>query len=291
MKKVVLAAVSLLLAAGVIAAQTTNKTRPRIVRTPTPAPREIPSIQNDDGPGTSERKSPVLIDNTSTIPRTVGTPPPLVIDSDDDEVINIDTNLVTLPVTVLDRQGRFIPGLIQRDFRIYEDGVEQQIGYFASVEKPFTVVLMLDTSPSTAYKIEEIRSAAISFVNQLRSNDEVMVVSFDRGYKVLAYPTSNRMRLTSAIRQAEFGDGTSIYDAVNRTITDELDRVPGRKAIVLFTDGVDTTSKRAGYDSTIRAAEEADALIYPIRYDTSKQYQTGRRVPSRRRGSTGSIIG
>ena len=291
MKKVVLAVVSLLLTAGAIAAQTGNKTRPRIVPTPTPVPRSVPTIKDDEGPGTSERKAPVLIDDTSTKPRTIGTPPPLIVAPiEDDEVITIETNYVTLPVSVLDRQGRFIAGLQKNDFRVFEEGVEQKIEVFASVEKPFTVVLMIDTSPSTQYKIEEIRSAAISFVNQLRPNDEVMVVSFDRNYRVLTRPTNDRARLTAAIRQAQFGDGTSLYDAVNRTIENELRQVPGRKAIVLFTDGVDTTSKTSGYDSTVRKAEEADALIYPIRYDTSTQYNTRGRSRSRR-GSTGSILG
>ncbi len=134
---------------------------------------------------------------------------------------------------------------------------------------------MIDVSPSTQYKIDEIRNAAITFVNQLRVNDQVMVVSFDQNYRVLTRPTNSRTRLYSAIRQAQFGSGTSLYDAVNRTIDSELRQLEGRKAIVLFTDGVDTTSNRANYESTVRKAEEADALIYPIRYDTSKQYSQG----------------
>lgn len=291
MRKVLLALLSMSLLTGALLAQASNKTRPRVVKTPTPVPRDLPKIQNDSGPGTTTRKSPVLIDNTTSKPRTVATPPPLTIDKSDEEVIEINTDFVTLPVTVLDRQGRFVPNLRQADFQVYEDGVPQRIEYFASVEKPFTVVLMIDTSPSTQYKIEEIRSAAISFVNQLRPNDQVMVVSFDRNYRILARPTTNRVMLHSAIRRAQFGDGTSLYDAVNRTIDNEIRRMDGRKAVVLFTDGVDTTSKVSGYDSTMRKAEEADALIYPIRYDTSAQYNQGRRRTGRRRGTTGSILG
>lgn len=293
MKKVGLVALFLSLLAAAVAAQTSKRTRPRVVKSPTPVPRELPKIQGQRETPGGGKKAPVLIDNTSAKPRTVGTPPPLVVESDDDDVIKIETNLVTLPVTVLDRQGRFVPGLRQADFQVYDNGIQQKIGYFASVSQPFTVVLMIDTSPSTQYKIEEIRSAAITFVNQLRTNDAVMVVSFDRSYRVLTRPTNNRRALTSAIRRAQFGDGTSLYDAVNRTIDNELRRMSGRKAVVLFTDGVDTTSNRSSYDSTVLKAEEADALIYPIRYDTSSQYSSrrrGRGYPPRRR-STGSILG
>jgi VWFA-related protein len=98
--------------------------------------------------------------------------------------------------------------------------------------------------------------------------------------------------LRDAIRQSNFGDGTSLYEAVDVAISQQLRQVQGRKAIVLFTDGVDTTSRRANYQSTIREAEELDALIYPVRYDTSgdMQGQTGGSpYPSSRSG--GGIIG
>ncbi len=290
MKKVALFAFLNLLAFSALA-QTGKKTRPRVVVTPTPVNRDYPRIQNENRTPASSKSDPVLIDNTNTMPRTTSTPPPLVVNAPEDDVIEVNTNFVTLPVTVLDRQGRFISGLSKSDFRVYEDGIEQKIEVFASVEKPFTVVLMIDTSPSTQYKIEEIRSAAVTFVNQLRPNDEVMVVSFDRNYRVLTRPTSDRARLTNAINQARFGDGTSLYDAVNRTIDRELRQLEGRKAIVLFTDGVDTTSSSSTYETTALRAEEADALIYPIRYDTSGQYAGNKRTTRTRRGSTGSILG
>jgi VWFA-related protein len=86
--------------------------------------------------------------------------------------------------------------------------------------------------------------------------------------------------------RAEFGNGTSLYDAVEITIERELRRVEGRKAVVLFTDGVDTTSRRGAYNSSLRAAEESDALFYPISYDTSREMgvRQGRGYPSGRGG-------
>lgn len=186
----------------------------------------------------------------------------------DDEVVRVNSTLVTIPVSVLDRDGRFIPALRKEDFRIIEDGVEQEVAYFNTVEAPFTVALVLDTSGSTRFKIDEIQDAAIAFVDQLRPEDRVMVVSFDDSVRFLSDATSDRRRLRDAIRQTRTGGGTRLYDAVEEVIKKRISRVPGRKAIVLFTDGVDTTSTRASYSSTTRDAEELDAMIYPVQYDT-----------------------
>src|SRR5262249_12270050 len=129
--------------------------------------------------------------------------------------------------------------------------------------------LMIDTSGSTRFKLQEIQDAAITFVNQLRSDDRVIIISFNDKIRVLTpQPTSDRSQLRNAIRQTEPGSGTRLYNAVDKVIKRELSRVEGRKAIVLFTDGVDTTSKHASYESNVRDAEELDALIYPVEYDT-----------------------
>ena len=186
----------------------------------------------------------------------------------DDEVVKVETNLVTIPVSVFDRNGLYIPGLDQDNFRIFEDGKEQEIAYFGTTDKPFTVILLIDTSPSTAYKIEEIQAAATAFVDQLKPQDSVMVIEFASNVHVLTEATNDRQKIYKAIRRADWGGGTSLYDAVDFSLRKRLSKVAGRKAIVLFTDGVDTTSSRANYDSTIDMAEEADSLIFPIYYNT-----------------------
>jgi hypothetical protein len=93
-------------------------------------------------------------------------------------VIKVNTDLVTIPVSVYDRNGLYVANLRRNDFKIFADGKEQEIAYFGSSDKPFTVVLMIDTSPSTAYRIEEIQDAARAFVDQLQPQDSVMVVEF-----------------------------------------------------------------------------------------------------------------
>ena len=193
--------------------------------------------------------------------------PPEEVDAGD--IIRVETTLVTVPVSVMDRDGRYVPNLRKEDFRIWEDEVEHEVAFFASVDKPFSVVLMLDTSPSTQFRLEEIQEAAISFVNQLRPDDQVMVISFNSDIKVLSEFTTDRSKLQRAIYRANTNSGTSLYDAVDKVINQHLSRTSGRKAIVLFTDGVDTTSDHASYETTVTDAQELDALIYPVIYNTA----------------------
>ena len=186
------------------------------------------------------------------------------------DVVRIDTNLVTVPVSVLDRQGRFISDLKQGQFRVFENGVEQQIVHFEPTDKPFTVALMLDTSASTVFHLWEIKAAAIAFAKQLRPQDRVLVVTFDRLVMLLTEATGDLKVITEVIeRDAVTGFSTRLYDAVDLVMKRRLNKIPGRKAIVLFTDGVDTSSYQATYKSTLREVDERDVLIYPIQYDTT----------------------
>ncbi len=254
MKKlaIVIAFLSVFLSGVAVQAQTDGVARPRVVKTPEDVPTE-----------------------------PVGPPPPLVVD--DDRVLKIETNLVTLPVSVLDERGRFISDLSPDDFQIFEDGVQQDIEYFRSVEQPFTVVLLLDLSPSTKYKINEIQDSAISFIEQLRRDDDVIVVTFSRDVQVVSRQKNNYHRFRRAIREAKFGDGTSIYQAVSYALSQELSKIEGRKALVIFSDGVDTSSQGANYSGTIRQIESLEALVYPIWYNT---FQEGKAT----KNSAGQVV-
>ncbi|MFN2529701.1 MAG: VWA domain-containing protein [Pyrinomonadaceae bacterium] len=222
--------------------------------------------------------SPSTAPQASQQPQTSEKSGPEEIDGGD--VIRVNTTLVTIPVSVQDRDGRYIPDLRKDDFRVWEDGVEQQVAFFSSVDKPFSVVLMLDTSPSTQFRLEDIQDAAIDFINQLRPDDKVMVVSFDNDIKMLADFTNDRSKLQHAIQRTHTGDGTRLYDAIDMVMNQRLSRVTGRKAVVLFTDGVDTTSKHASYESTLTDAEELDALIYPVQYNTAGDIGVAPQFPS-----------
>ena len=244
-----------------------------------PIPAQVRPRRVGDGQGqasttpSTPTKAPVLgganrpAGQQQPKPRAPEPTAPEEVDAGD--IIKVDTTLVTIPVSVMDRDGRYVPNLTKRDFRIWEDGIEQEVAFFASAEKAFSVFLVLDTSPSTKFRLEDIQDAAITFVNQLRPDDKVMVVSFNNDIKILAELTTDRLKLQRAILRARTDNGTRLYDTMDMLMTQYMSRIPGRKAIVLFTDGVDTTSRNADYRSTAVEAEELDALIYPVRYDTS----------------------
>lgn len=191
----------------------------------------------------------------------------------DDEIISIDTNLVTIPVRVLDRDGRFVSGLKKEDFKVFEDKQLQEVEYFSNEQNPFTVALVLDMSYSSTFKIDEIQQAALQFVTELRPADKVMVLSFDQDLHILCEPTNNRKIINSAIVRTRISTGTSLYEAVDFVINKRFNKIKGRKAIVLFTDGVDTTSRTSNDRRNLRDASEFDALIYPIHYDTFADVQ------------------
>ena len=188
---------------------------------------------------------------------------------DEGSVVRVSTSLITVPVVVMDRDGRYIANLRKEDFRIFEDGVEQNVSYFASVERPFTVALMLDVSGSTQTQLSQIREAANTFVGRLRPNDRMMAITFDGQIHVLTEPAD-----ISAIRRAKLHiptatDGTVLYDAVGFALN-RMAQIPGRKAIVLMTDGVDQNSS-ASLKSTLSAIAEQDVLIYTVQYNTMPQ--------------------
>ncbi len=207
----------------------------------------------------------------------------------EDDVIRVDTALVTVPVTVLDRSGKYVPYQRRQDFRLFEDGVEQKIAYFASVDQPFTVIFLIDTSGSTQFRLDEIQDAAMTFVSKLKQEDSVMVMEFDSRISVLCKATTDRNVITKAIRRTRTGGSTRLYDAVDDVLRKQLKTISGRKAVVLFTDGVDTSSTRGTYESTLREAEEADAPFYSVDYDTqgTNRIWGGQGTP----GSGGIIFG
>jgi Ca-activated chloride channel homolog len=245
--------------------------RPR--RVGSSQPRQEVNVEPDDQPerparppqwaGTAPVGSPVVSSSAAATD-----PGPEEVSEGD--VVRVETSLVSVPVSVLDRQGRFIPDLEREDFTVFENGVQQQIAYFEPAEKPFTVALLLDTSPSTQFHLWQIKEAAIAFAKQLRPQDRVLVVSFNDQVLLLTEVTNDLNVISAVIEQyANMGSATRVYDALHLVIKERLNKIKGRKAIVVFTDGVDTASYQSTYQSTMREVEELDALIYPIQYDTT----------------------
>ena len=193
-------------------------------------PQRPPQIQGPTYTGPAQSGPPVLR-NGSARP----TPTPAVSQTvDNDDVIKVETNIVTMPVSVLDRDGRFISGLQQRDFRIFENGVEQKLDYFQSVEQPFTVIMLIDVSPSTQFRIDEIQNAAMSFVDQLRPADRVMVIAFDERVAYSSPATNNTGTVKE--RNSSRPNSATAQAFTKRAITSSTISScdTGAKAVVLF---------------------------------------------------------
>jgi VWFA-related protein len=186
-----------------------------------------------------------------------------------DAPIKVQTTLVNVPVIVSDRQGRYISGLKGEDFTLYQDRVEQRISYFDAAEEPLNVALLIDTSKSTQPVMDEIKSAGVKFLKELRPQDRAMVVSADYDVHVLSQLTSDRRMLENAVKGAKTGEeiGTVLRDAVAEVVGRSLKQIEGRKAIVLLTDGKDVGS-RMSEQAVLDEAAESGAMVYTVFFET-----------------------
>ena len=197
--------------------------------------------------------------------------------SGDPDVERVPTDLVTVPVRITGPNGKPVSDIRRNEFKIFENGIEQNIAYFSDEEQPFTVVLVLDMSYSSVLKLEDIQLAARIFVSKLRERDRVIVVSFDEKPHVLCEATNDRRILRMAIDGARIASGTALYDALEMVVSEKLASVSGRRAIVLLSDGVDTSSRRSNAALIQKAFGGEDIIVYPIRYDTFDDVQKNRR--------------
>lgn len=193
-----------------------------------------------------------------------------------DDVIRIDTNLITVPATVLDRDGRYITNLKKEQFCIFEDGVEQEIAVFDQVEKPFTILLLIDNSGSMNHYLPNLARAANVFVKQLRPDDQLAVAVFSdkKRIQILLEPTKVKNLQLKISLNKRMGDYfTATFDAVENGI-EYMKKFQGRRAIVLFTDG-EQYGIKASAKSNFRDAEEQESLIYTIRFGVFPTHQPG----------------
>jgi VWFA-related protein len=193
--------------------------------------------------------------------------------------IKVKVELVSVNVIVGDSAGRFIPGLTKDNFRVFEDNIQQQITHFAPIDQPFNVALALDTSGSMRERLWRIQEESISFVRMLHPDDEVAIVSFDDEVHLESRFSMDRDRIIRGIKSTRTGESTQVYEAVYLTLDQVLRPQQGRKAMVIFTDGVDTASRDTSQKETLRLAEESDGIIYPIKFNTRNDVLYGQRRP------------
>jgi VWFA-related protein len=198
---------------------------------------------------------------------------------DREGTIRLTSDLVSLNVSATGRDGRPLKSLSKDNFTVYEDGVKQKITHFAAVEEPFTLMLLMDISGSTAEQILLMKRAAKGFLAELRPRDRIGVIAFSRQVLTIADFGESREQVSRQIddiattegyedQRFTADTGTSFYDALYYAAEESsLKRLEGRKAIVCMSDGVDSTS-RLEYSDIAAVLENSSASVYFLKWDT-----------------------
>ena len=201
-------------------------------------------------------------------PKPSPTPPPGANDqASQSEKIFI--RRVRLPITVVDKKGQFVPGLTRNDFIVFEDRVPQQIETFSDdlgESLPVYVVVLMDTSPSTAGKLKFEQEAAMNFIHSVvrARKDQVLFATFDHEINLLQDFTTKLDLLDRAVFGVKkLGNQTALYDAVWQFCDEKLRTVAGRRVLVVITDGEDTYS-RASIRDAIDIAQRTETTIFAI---------------------------
>lgn len=178
--------------------------------------------------------------------------------------IKVDVQLVSLTATVEDDQGRPISNLLQDAFEIYDDGVQQKIAVFHNDEQvPVSLGILFDTSGSMVDKIEGVRDAVTHFIETTNPEDDIFLLQFSSGIRVVQDFTDDRRRLKRSIGSLRPVGSTSLYDAVVRGLAQLQNGRHKKKALLLITDGNDTSSE-ATLDDAIGTAQQTEAIVYAL---------------------------
>lgn len=196
------------------------------------------------------------------------------------QTIKVEVEMVSLPVVVYSRDGRYVAGLRKEDFQVIEDGMRQEISGFAATREPISVALLLDSSGSTERNLKRIQDEAVRFVNLLRPDDASAIISFADEVHLLEPFNIERMKNTAGIRDMRPGGLTAVYEAVWLALEQVLEHEYGRKALVLFSDGVDNHSDSVSKEETLELARHSKATIYSIYFEADKPWSP--RVPGGR---------
>jgi Ca-activated chloride channel family protein len=178
------------------------------------------------------------------------------------------TELVALPVTVVDPRGRYVSNLLQADFAVYEEGAEQSVALFAATHVPIDLMLLLDTSGSMQVRMDAAQSAAVEFVRALKPDDRAAVVLFGNGVRIAESLTGDRARLEQAISDAQASGGTALYEALYISLRElrrlHIESEPRRQVLVLLSDGDDTTSRSVELKDVLDEARRSPVTVFAI---------------------------
>jgi Ca-activated chloride channel family protein len=188
------------------------------------------------------------------------------------------TQVVSLFATVTDAQNRLVPDLTQDEFQVLDNDRPQQLTVFRSENQPITVVVMLDTSASMTGSIALLKAAAEQFVTRLLPEDKAAVGAFNDKIEISSQFSSDRDALITEVRDLDFGNGTRLYDALGESLN-QLRGVDGRRVVLVFTDG-DDTSSRIGRGDVMERARVDEVMVYAIGLQ-SEYFDGARMVRSR----------
>lgn len=199
---------------------------------------------------------------------------PSISAQNDDEIISVDSSIVVMNATITDRAGKAVSGLAQKAFKVFEDGVEQEIVSFSAEETPFAAVILIDTSGSMEQRVSLARSAAIQFLNGLRIDDHAAIYNFDSKV-TLVQDFSNSRDLRDSFYDLKADGMTALNDAIFLAAEVLSKREERRRAIIVLSDGADTISKKNS-EKALQAASSVDATIYTVDMSSPNDRSSGR---------------
>ena len=169
-----------------------------------------------------------------------------------------------MDVVVADKNDTLIKGLEKRDFKVFDEGVEQTISSFSTSESPLTVVIMFEFSKTFAYYYDDVFVPIVGFTNSLQENDWAALVKFDLHTEILTDFTKNKNQLFQGLRDLRFATYYEVvlFDAIDEVLG-RLEKIDGKKAIFVIATGFDTISKRT-YGEVLKKAEASDTMIYAV---------------------------
>ncbi len=205
---------------------------------------------------------------------------------EEDDSLKLHSDLVVVNLVVTNSKGQYANGLSAKDFLVFEDGAVQRINSLITEEDPFAAAILIDMSGSMQYKFSLVRAAAASFVDHIRDNDQVAVYGFNNKIK-LFQDFSDLRDISEYVWDAKAEDTTRLYDCADEAIIALEKRAEKRKAIVLISDGCDTTSSKASFDSVMKKALADGITIYSIDLiDDAARMGSGSDVLGLRRGES-----
>lgn len=178
-------------------------------------------------------------------------------------IFKVKANYIKVPVTVIDDRGRIVGDLNRESFDLLDEGEERRIENFVLDKAPVNVVLLLDVSGSLQEEIEEVRDAAYGFVKAFGREDRFAVISFADKVELLQDWTSKPKRVRKSLRKLKPGYRTALWDALLETASRTLQKVNGRKVILLLTDGLDNESY-ANYNEAVERLVDTDVSLYIV---------------------------